>query len=370
MLCSATKRASNFLTEQLQYYVPDDQLEAMLKQPYMLTAGTVMVRRSLGAKRLYSLLKKHEPNIRFPNSPFATFNGDDLLSVRIYPNIKGDWHEGLDCVTWPVSDKFISPMWEQLKDDLGNPHKAKRWEVASRSIKIALKREVISLQKFLTNFSNLKTELGWRDDQIRSLAERMDTRVHLVLCKDDMDFTEYLKTKTGGCVEYISNHHGQAIHDKWRAMGDKGQYPSLFLKYSPELQAVFIKSNGEVRARALLCKKTDNKLGWGEYFYVRAQGQYAKQLTDELESYGVKKRGDYDYFSFSEKFNVPAVDYYGVKAMPLPHLDEVKKDFGVTFNPDTAEFTVWPNCSRGTPIHSTYAHNGYVHATKVKEYKE
>lgn len=370
MLCSATKPASRFFHEYLTGYIPDDQLDAMFKQPYMVTASNILVRKSLRARGLYLKLLEHCKDIQFNNAPFAATLPDDPLSVVIYPNLKGNWHTDLDKAMWPVGEWSILPLWEQLCADLQNPAKAKRWEVPSRSIKIALKSEKTTLQRYLTNFSNLKTGLGWRDDQIRSLAEKMDTRLLLVECVDDMHFTEYYKTKTGGCVEYLSNHAGQDIHDEWRKLGDEGKYPGLFLKNCEELQLVFLKSKGVPVARAMLCKKNEQGK-WTKFFYVRGQGEYREKMEAELKGNSYTRyASDYsEAFSFTKSFEVPSVVFQGKPSMPLPHMDEIKKNFAVGYDKSRNVFVVFPNAElkKGTPITSTYTYKGYVPFDRVKE---
>lgn len=347
------------------YHKPEDVLANAKGIAHLKTSGF---------KEFLGILKANGLPIEQVILPL-TFHDDkdnsDILSVKTELPIS----IGKDIPTLYGDTSYV---WLNLltryETDLANPHTAKRW-LGTNPLKLD-KTEKTTVARFLRKYFELDKK-GYRDDQIRDLAQRIENNFKmpgLIFPQTAEEYYEMFTCKCNSCMTTTSTNQFYT-NEFLRARVKEGRFPSEWYVHCPYVQGVMIKKGGAVVARTFLVRQDPTKEFTEQYFHTRdslstlgVTGEFVQMLDKMVQAKYKVRRTTVDIL---EPFAVPPTIVDGEYYMPLPFHDMVNyKNYYIRWYPETKMFECGPanKAPKGVPLvmnsdpHDFY---GYISAKKL-----
>lgn len=348
------------LKEELYQSIKDTPADSYLRHALNIT-----YKRKLAFASLNDIIGKKEARILFKETaPFSIASRVDPSKIIMYSNIPRTYNAKV------LAEHSLS-MWSDGR------HR-KKIEDAERATTYASKREVTTLGKFLTKYSNL-TELGYKDDQIRSLCETVAVEnqpPQIITCECPEDYTEMFRVKTGSCMEVGSPYWQSWSRDSLVQIAeDTGLFFACLYHYMPWCKGAYITIAGVPVGRFMLYRKDITQDFWTSYGDLNGSSiTYKKVLDTWLAENGGIKREESAVATICD-FSVPGITHplleekFGKDLFfcPLPNMDRQKKDFKVSYDKDlnVFNFSHYESTKKGVRIAYTYDWYGYIPSDKV-----
>lgn len=326
-------------------------------------AAVLAVRKVARVDYFRSILKKRLGSHAIAHMGFVVPSDSNPEEVIVYPNFKpGFQYAGYDALEVQLDmQKPIQTVIDQIKKDLLDKKTAIKWETSERGLKWIMKKQRISLYRYLREYLKLN-EHGYKDNDIRDVGLYIMARLgepKVVVCTKPDDYVEQFKTPTGSCMQWRDDfvnegcHHGAITGKKWNELKEKyNAFPSTFYHYIPGVTGVYVlDGNNKPAARAFLFGDKNHSSIYGAFSAV-LQAHFTKQVLTRKS------------FKITQDFTVPGYELEGVFNCPLPHMDDISKGFYVKFNKVTNEFEVSPKNNGGVCINDTYIYKGYLQSTQ------
>jgi hypothetical protein len=233
--------------------------------------------------------------------------------------------------------------------------------------------KTLSIARYLTRELKL-IDLGWKDHQIRDLADKIEMDLNpanddLVMCKTPEDYIEMYKAGSS-CMTVGTNGYGHLKSICTSIWDEQKLWPTIWYHYNPHTQGVYLKYKGRPDARCFLL--TGEGRGWHTSSGIYASTyECSGRLRRLLDQQGFKtipyKYGDPNSGGkekITQEFRVPGVlhldKYYGA----VPNCDDIVKPFCVSFDPVTKDFVFGPKGDH--QISNTYNYGGWINQDQCK----
>jgi hypothetical protein len=247
----------------------------------------------------------------------------------------------------PFFPSFSTHVHSEIKEDLEDPIKSKRWLPVSRGITRLKKRQVTSVGRFLANYLiDVNTNKPIKDSEwLETVAERVVTKhqppvIHRV---DDIAGFRRMYTFTQGfspssCMDSKKQYCKLFTHDNYfdSDLTEAERFivnPQAVDWYAenPDTFGVYAEKGGCVIARAVCYQKPNSDIKWSSRVYGTTS-ESRRHLLDELAKMGIKtnhkdstpgtNRDKWSDLPDVTSFYVKALDHneYGDCA-PFPYFD-------------------------------------------------
>lgn len=294
----------------------------------------------------------------------VTIFAEELDCVIVFKNLLLKSKEGHNPLLYDtyednvyLKDVFgygIHHKWETAKPE----EIARRYNSTRNIIKHFKKYEKISISKWLSSVLKL-TAAGYRDDQIRDLAEAIIfTRkpIELEFAKTSDDFFKLYNLK-----DFLSNNCMQQHANKddiWKEFNKQGLHPACMYAYIPFVAgAAYTRTTkNSLSARTILYyeiqKSKDgnfntinkDKIYHGRIYAINngVKEKFLKALHDKgIFSHPDVKILDKPYntiLPIEEPFEVPAIKWGSSYYMPLPYFDNIKGGIEAKYDETKGKF--------------------------------
>lgn len=282
--------------------------------------------------------------------------GPDAETVRVFTNLPVDkWdneNELKVCSPYMYGPVVLKTLAETIMADLGDARKSKAWEGTRRCISRLKRSEVMPVARALTRYTNIQEEMGWRDDQIRNLADMVVEQrkpMELLYADEPHQFVDMYSSGPESCMSAIPGKPFEFLYD------DHDSHPTAFFAFHPYTRGVYVKKRTrdgvKVVARCIIYQQEDGKWYYGRIYTTGSHSIYDKFVSNMQDAGIMELR---NAFRRDVTFTIPgyrmdeAVDdedddelgYAGDYAMPVPYFDNLGGWIKATWDKKAKTFTV------------------------------
>ena len=282
--------------------------------------------------------------------------GPDAETVRVFTNLPVDkWDNDNElkvCSPYMYGPVVLKTLAETIMADLGDARKSKAWEGTRRCISRLKRSEVMPVARALTRYTNIQEEMGWRDDQIRNLADMVVEQrkpMELIYADEPHQFVDMYSSGPESCMSAIPGKPFEFLYD------DHDSHPTAFFAFHPYTRGVYVKKRTrdgvKVVARCILYQQEDGKWYYGRIYTTGSQSIYDKFVSN-LNDAGIEELRT--AFRRDVTFTIPGYrmdndvededDYEigaaGDYAMPVPYFDNLSGRIRATWDKKAKAFTV------------------------------
>ena len=332
----------------------DTQYKVFEETPALRVACRLVRAVAHDAVRLDTILRR-EGGANFKYKALM-IPGPDAETVRVFTNLPVDkWdseNELKVCSPYMYGPVVLKTLAETIMADLGDARKSKAWEGTRRCISRLKRSEVMPVARALTRYTNIQEEMGWRDDQIRNLADMVVEQrkpMELLYADEPHQFVDMYSSGPESCMSAIPDKPFSFLYE------DHDSHPTAFFAFHPYTRGVYVKKRTrdgvKVVARCIIYQQEDGKWYYGRIYTTGSQTIYDK-FVNNLNDAGIKELRT--AFRRDVTFTIPGYrmdndvededDYEigaaGDYAMPVPYFDNLSGRIRATWDKKAKTFTV------------------------------